>query len=158
MALWNWLALALGGSCLAVLCLEILRRGNRRHLARTRKRFRQQREHLEADFFRAASQSGKPRGLRWTNCDWGNDVVFARDRHSGQMIALVGVTIEFEAVEGGDMEGVEAVGNLRNASGVYYCERGRWLTTGKVVFNLNPDEALDHFQQQYERIPAEPLA
>ena len=155
---WTGLALAVGGSLLAVLLLELLRRRNLRQMARARKRFRQQREHLEANFFRAAGLSGKPRGLRWLNCEWESDVLFARDRKNGQMIALVGVTIQFEAVEGGDMEGLPAVDNLRNASGVFYCERGRWLTTGKVVFNLNPDEALNHFQQQYERIEIEPTA
>jgi hypothetical protein len=30
---------------------------------------------------------------------------------------------------------------------------GSWHTTGKTVFNLNPDEALTHFQNLYERLP-----
>ena len=70
------------------------------------------------------------------------------------LAALAGVTIQFEAIEGGDMEGVAAVGNLRNASAVFFYHRGQWHTTGKAVFNLNPDEALTHFAAQYERLPA----
>lgn len=123
-----------------------------RQSAQARALFRGQREHLEADFFRAAAASGKPRGLRWCECQWGEATEFARDRQSGQVVALVGVTIRFEAVEGSDMEGLPAVANLRNASAVFFFERGRWHTQGKAVFNLNPDEALQHFAQQYERL------
>ena len=67
-------------------------------------------------------------------------------------MALVGVTISFEAIEGGDMEGLEAVGNLRNASAVFFYQDGQWQTGGRVIFNLNPDEAVEHFKQGYERI------
>jgi hypothetical protein len=68
------------------------------------------------------------------------------------MIALVPVTIRFEAIAGGDMEGLPAVNALRNASAVFYFRRGRWLTAGKTLFNMNPDEALEHFHGQYERL------
>ena len=74
-------------------------------------------------------------------------------RATQQLAALVGVTIQFEAIEGGDMEGVAAVGNLRNAAAVFFFDRGQWRTIGKAVFNLNPDEALTHFAAQYERLP-----
>ena len=115
-----------------------------------RAQFARQREHLEANFFQAASHSGKPRGLRWKECDWDGPVVFARDRATGQLAALAGVTIRFEAVEGGDMEGLPAVGNLRNASAVFVHDGGRWHATGRTVFNLSPDEVLRRFEQQYE--------
>jgi len=62
------------------------------------------------------------------------------------------VTIQFEAIEGSDMEGLPAVGNLRNASAVFFFHRGHWDTVGKVVFNMNPNEAVLHFKNQYERI------
>ena len=119
-----------------------------------RRLFRHQREHLELQFFRAASASGKPRGLRWKAIDWESGVEFARERDSGRLTALVGATIQFEAIEGSDMEGLPAVGNLRNASAVFFFDRGRWHTIGKAVFNLNPDEALAHFHNQYERLPS----
>ncbi len=114
--------------------------------------FRMQREHLEADFLRAAAASGKPRGLRWKACDWDDEVLFARDRRSGHLTAWVGVTIEFEAIEGSDMEGLPAVGNLRNASGFFLFDRGRWWATGKAYFNVNPDEAIERFKEQFERV------
>jgi hypothetical protein len=119
-----------------------------------RRLFQQQRERLELQFFQAVTRSGKPRGLRWKAIDWESSVEFARERGSGRLAALVGVTIQFEAVEGSDMEGLPAVGNLRNGSAVFFFHQGRWHTIGKTVFNLNPNEALAHFQNQYERLPS----
>ena len=80
-------------------------------------------------------------------------MAFARDRQSGELTALVGVTIQFEAVEGSDMEGLPAVGNLRNATGVFFFHRGHWGTVGKAIFNMNPEEAIKQFDKQYERLP-----
>jgi hypothetical protein len=121
---------------------------------RARRLFVHQRERLELQFFQAASASGKPRGLRWKSIDWGPAVEFARERGSGRLAALASITIQFEAIEGSDMEGLPAVGNLRNASAVFFFHQGRWNTLGKAVFNLNPDEALAHFHNQYERLPS----
>jgi len=122
--------------------------------AMARRQFQQQREHLEVKFFQAAAASGKPRGLRWKDCEWGEPVEFVRDRQTGQLVALAGVTISFEAVAGSDMEGLPAVNNLRSASAVFAYVSGRWVTTGRTVFNLSPDEVIRHFQQQYERVAA----
>jgi hypothetical protein len=114
--------------------------------------FVRQREHLEAKFFEAASRSGKPRGLRWKACDWQSGVVFARELATGKLAALVGITIRFEAIEGSDMEGLPAVGNLRHASAVFFFDHGKWHTVGRAIFNLAPDEALEHFKNQYQRL------
>jgi hypothetical protein len=119
---------------------------------RARGEFTRQRPQLERQFFEAAAASGKPRGLRWKAVEWGPAVEFARERATGQLAALAGITIQFEAVEGGDMEGLPAVGNLRNASAVFFYHAGQWHTTGKTVFNLNPDEALAHFCKLYDRL------
>jgi hypothetical protein len=67
------------------------------------------------------------------------------------LAALAGVTISFEAIEGGDMEGVEAVGNLRVASALFFFHAGAWHTTGKALFNLEPADVLARFATQYER-------
>jgi hypothetical protein len=118
-----------------------------------RQAFHDHRRDLESQFFHAAAASGKPRGLRWKACEWDDRVEFVREKQTGHLAALVGVTIQFEAIEGSGMEGLPAVGNLRNASAVFFYHRGRWHTTGKAVFNLNPGEALAHFATQYERLP-----
>ena len=121
-------------------------------VAQARLLFAGQREHLEARFFQQAATSGKPRGLRWKACDWESEIEFARDRRTGQLAALAAVTIQFEAIEGSDMEGLPAIGNLRNASAVFFFDRGRWRTVGRAVFNLNPGEAIEHLKEQYERL------
>ncbi len=122
------------------------------HAERARELFALQRERLEAKFLDMASATGKPRGLRWKDCEWEDAVQYARERISRQLAALVSVTIRFEAIEGSDMEGLPAVANLRNATAVFYFHRGQWHTAGKTLFNMNPDEALDHFKTQYEKV------
>ena len=121
-------------------------------LESARKRFALRREWLEADFITKAGASGRPRGLRWAGCDFDNDVTFARERHSGNFRALVSVTIQFEAIEGGGMEDVEAVSNLRSATAVFFVEDDAWQTDGRAVFNLDPSETIHHFQHELEAV------
>jgi hypothetical protein len=128
--------------------------GKEIQVERARELFVLQRERLEAKFVSAAAASGKPRGLRWKDCSFENELELARKRKTGELVALVPVTIQFEAVEGSDMEGLPAVGNLRNASAVFFFHRGHWLTVGKAVFNLNPAEVIQHFKNQYEHVQA----
>lgn len=120
--------------------------------AAARNLFERDRGALQERFFATASTSGKPRGLRWKNIDWEPGLELARQRADGQLLALVGVTIEFEAIEGSDMEDLPAVGNLRNASALFFWHQEAWHTTGKVIFNLNPDEVVSRFGQTYERV------
>lgn len=115
-----------------------------------RQLFQQQRSSLQSLFFKTAASSGKPRGLRWKECQWNDLIAWVREKKTGQLLALAGVTISFEAIEGGDMEDVEAVGNLRNASAVFFFQDWQWQTAGRVIFNLNPDEAVEHFKSEYE--------
>jgi hypothetical protein len=135
---WKWLRRLLGDRALSP--------------ERAREQFARRRADLERRFFRAAAAGGKPRGLRWAALEWEPGVELARDRQTGHLVALVGVTVAFEAVEGSDMEGLPAVGNLRNASAVFFHHQGAWQTAGKAIFNLNPDEAIAHFAGQYERV------
>lgn len=152
--MWVWLLVIVGvlAGLFLILGKPLRRFGKQVQSERARELFKLQRERLEARFLTAAAASGKPRGLRWKECQWESGVELVRERRTGQIAALVGVTIRFEAVEGSDMEGLPAVGNLRNASAVFYFHRGHWDTVGKVVFNMNPDEAAAHFKKQYERL------
>jgi hypothetical protein len=155
--MWIWLGVALGlvvvGLVVWLVWHPLRRFGREMKLERARELFRLQSERLQMLFFGAASASGKPRGLRWKACLWEPGVEFVRERRTGHIAALVGVTIEFEAIEGGDMEDVPAVADPKNASAVFFFHRGHWATVGKAIFNMNPDEAIKHFDRQYERIP-----
>jgi hypothetical protein len=112
--------------------------------------FHLRREMLEARFMTLAAGSGKPRGLTWIDCDFDNRVSFARDRNTRHLRALVAVTIRFEAVEGGDLEDNPNVGNLRAATAVFRFDNGQWLTDGRAIFNLNPQEAIKYYQHELE--------
>jgi hypothetical protein len=114
--------------------------------------FVRRREELEAVFFKAASTSGKPRGLAWKQCSFQQGVVLARDRGNGDLVGLVGVTISFEAVAGGGMEDVEAVGKLRAATAVFAYRKGEWSTQGRVIFNLEPREVLTRYSETLDAI------
>lgn len=122
----------------------------RRNTLQAQEQFRRHREHLEAKFVQLAGASGKPRGLAWVRVDFENDVQFARDRHSGELCALVGITIGFEAIEGGGMEDVEAVSNLRAATAVFLFVNQQWDTLGRAIFNLDPQAAIRHFDHDME--------
>jgi hypothetical protein len=71
--------------------------------------------------------------------------LFAVDEASGELVALVATTISFAAIEGGGMEDVEAVSNLRSATATFVHRRHAWSTDGRVIFNLEPAEAIAKF-------------
>jgi hypothetical protein len=116
---------------------------------RARELFSLQREYLEAKFFDAAVQSEKPRGLRWKECEWERDVEFARDKKNGRLLAFVGVNIYFEPVTGEAVD--SAVNAPRTATAVFQFTGRRWQV-GRVLFNMNPGEAIARFQSQIERV------
>lgn len=130
----------------------ILKAQRKREQLRAIEEFQIRREALEAKFLSLASALGKPRGLRWAQCDWKPTVRYVRDRSSGLLTALVSVEISFEAVEGGDMEDVAAVGDLRDASAVFHYEQGQWGTGGKALFNMNPETAVEKLEHQFEKV------
>lgn len=139
----------------AVFAIPAAKRWRRREARLAIQQFRRQREQLEAKFLDLAQSLGKPRGLRWIDCDWLNTVTFARDRQTGLMTAFAGINIRFEAIEGGDMEDVAAVGTVRDAVAVFHFDRGIWGTGGKALFNMNAEEAIQRLTSQFEAIPIE---
>lgn len=151
---WIWAAgiavlLLSGLACLARPLADLwLRREERRAI----QMFRQHRESLAARFLEMARSLGKPRGLRWLDCEWFDNVTFARDKNSGLLAAFVGINIRFEAIEGGEMEDVEAVGTVRDAVAVFHFHNGSWGTGGKAMFNMNPQDALERLVAQFEPV------
>jgi hypothetical protein len=152
---WLWLTVAsvilVAGFTLAGM-LHARRTGRQLSFEEAKQNFHLRREWLEARFFTIASQSGKPRGLQWVDCEFEDDVSFARDRGTNQLRAFVGVTIRFAAVEGGGMEGNENVGRLRAATAVFLLQGEEWATQGRAVFNLSPQQAIAHFREKLELV------
>ena len=124
-------------------------------LARAQRDFHRQREQLEAKFIERASQTGKPRGLRWSDVAFDDDVIYARDRKTGSLKALVAIEVSFEAVEGGGMEHVEAVSNVRAATAEFLYDGVRWRTDGRVYFNLAPTATVKYLAADLELVAEE---
>lgn len=152
MWLWIILGVLLVLGLLAGLIPWLYKRRQQGEIQQALQEFKIRRELLEARFFDLASQKGKPRGLRWTQCDWKDEVRFGRDLNSHLLTAFVSVEIHFEAVEGGDMEEVEAVGDVRDASALFHYQNGIWGTGGKALFNMNPSAAVERLTGQYAPI------
>jgi hypothetical protein len=121
-----------------------------RRVERARREFAGDRATLESEFFAKAAASGKPRGLAWKSCAFQDGMLMALDRANGELVALVGVTIGFEAIAGGGMEDVAAVGNLRAATAVFSWNGQDWTTAGRAVFNLEPREVLDRYRENLD--------
>ena len=147
----HWGTVVLAGVALALVAGWLWRRWRAAQQQALRQRaqrqFVEERPTLEATFLRAAANTGKPRGLSWEKCELAGDHLFAVDRASGELYALVGATISFAAIPGGDMEDVEAVGNLRYATAVFVYRQGSWGSDGQAVFNLEPARALEHYAE-----------
>lgn len=107
---------------------------------------------LKQDFFALAAQSGKPRGLRWISCEWPGPVQIVADDTSLLISAFVSINLGFEAVEGGDMEDVEAVSTIRDGSAVFHFQEGSWGSAGRVIFNMNPEQAASHLTPDARRV------
>ncbi len=112
--------------------------------------FRRRREWLEAEFVTRASERGKPRDFAWAGCEFADAVAFARDRSTGQLRALVEVTICFEAEDGVALDGGEAGVAVRLATAVFRFEKDMWTSDGRAIFNLNPAETIRRYQHELE--------
>jgi hypothetical protein len=140
----------------AVLAKKKTLGGRQRQFAEAKLQFHRMREQLEAKFLQRAALTGKPRGLRWADCEFENDVTYARDRKTRELSAFVAVSIKFEAIPGGGMEEVEAVGNAKYATAVFhYDPRLLWVPDPQPIFNLNPSEAVRRFESTLEPVASE---
>lgn len=126
-------------SCIACLSAVLLRvvwplvRAVRAEQARDR--FRRGREWLEARFLNALARIDATERLRWEEAHWSDEVVWARDRLSGRLLALVGV--EFDPDPFDELPDHPP----RCATVVFEYDRGRWRTEGERLDEIRPHEA-----------------
>lgn len=149
--MWLWILVGSLATLFALACVSIplARAWKKRDTEQALKLFRLRREMLEARFFDIARGLGKPRGLRWIECDWQDPVSFARDKETGLVTAFVAVNIRFEAIAGSDMEDVAAVSTIRDAAAVFHYRDGVWGTGGRALFNMNPEDAVRQLSGQF---------
>ena len=146
---------AVAGAAVAVAVRPLRAARRAEQLARIQRDFHRQREQLEAKFIDRAAASGKPRGLLWSNVVFDDDVIYVRDRRNRSLKALVATEVSFEAVEGGGMEDVEAVSNVRAATAEFLYDGTRWCTEGRVYFNLAPSAAVKYLSADLELVAEE---
>jgi hypothetical protein len=138
---------------LAWLAFGVFRRNRfTKQIERARRQFSENRPAFSKLFLEVAAASGKPRGLLWKQADLNDHLLLARDRANGELVGLVGVTISFEAIQGGAMEDVEAVGNLRAATAVFTHDGRYWTTQGRTIFNLEPYEVLERHRENLDAV------
>ena len=147
-----WIIGLTGIGTLVISAIWRLAGRKQRQINRALQNFHQQREIAEAHFVKRASQLGKPRGLTWVDVDFANDVSLARDRTSGRLLSFVAIKIQFEAVEGGEMEDNENVGYIRAGTAVFKFDGQQWDADGRAVMNLSPDETIERFQSEVDRV------
>ena len=120
--------------------------------AKLLQQYQRQRTSLQRQYFELASSTGLPRGLRWLSCDWLEAHVLLRDRTTKQPNLLVSINLRFEAIEGSDMEDVAAVSSIRDACAVFQWQNNAWTTSGRTLFNMNPEVARQRLAASYEPI------
>lgn len=130
----------------------LFRIGREIQTARARESFRLQSERLEELVLKAAASTGKPRGLRWISCRFTGDYTLVRDKVTRRLAALIPVTVQFDPVPGGDMEGVEAATEPRQATAVMHFRRGAWVSDGRTLFNMTPADALRLHAKEYSLV------
>ena len=126
-----------------VLVLFYQRQTRRARLRLAKDLLHRRREWLEAEFVSRASAGGKPRSMVWENCEFEDAVSLARDRHSGQLRALVGVTITFTPADEHGLEDPDAHQLHRAATAVFRFDGTEWATDGRAIFNLDASFHLD---------------
>jgi hypothetical protein len=119
------------------------------HVDHARELFHQQREWLEARFVSALSRDEPTEGARWDSAQWHDEIIWARDRKSRQLLALV--CVHFEP---GPFELLAA---NRHATAVFEFRKSRWWAEGKRLDEVRPDEAVGR-NQRFEAVPVAPLS
>ena len=140
-------------TCLAVAWL-ILRRPLREiceeiHFEKARERFRMRRERLEARFVTLAARIDPAEAARWEDAQWQDGVVWARDRKTRVLLALVGVHFDLEPF---------ADEPAHYATAIFEFRRDGWMTEGRGLVEVRPDEAflLHHRLEPIVVVPRRP--
>jgi hypothetical protein len=120
-----------------------------------RKGFHQQRERLEAKFLRLAAAQPGPDNLHWTDGDFEDSVVYVRNRRSGELLALVGVTMVLEGVGQPPASASDLLGNLRGGTAIFRFDGDHWETDGRVILNRSPSEAVRLYHNGLEVVGRE---
>ena len=128
----------------------------RSRFVRARRNFHRQREWLEARFLQLGIANAKPEAPPWMDCEFDDDVAYARNRSTGELSALVAVTIALGRFdETAEDDRGEPSGQLRAATAVFRLDHGHWITDGRAIFNLSPTETIHFYHRELEMVGQE---
>ena len=112
------------------------------HVDHARELFRQQREWLEARFLTALGRRSTPiERLRWEDAHWHDEVLWARDRQTRRLLALIGVHFDADPFDDSPEP------RPRHATALFEFRKGRWIAEGKRLDEIRPDEAVLRHQR-----------
>ena len=119
--------------------------------------FHLQRERLEAKFIQLAEAHAGGGTLRWTDCQFDDDVAYVQNRSTGELSAFVEVSVPTEDPDRTDRygEGLGPRGDLRAATVVFGLDRDHWETDGRAIFNLTPAEAIRFYRRDLKVVGRE---
>ncbi len=120
-----------------------------------RKVFHKQREWLEVKFISLAPSEGKPNAPRWSNCEFDDAVSYVRHRSTGELSAFVAVTVALEGISQTTTSTTDLMSNLQAGTAVFRFDKDRWVTDGRVILNLSPNEAIRFYQNNLEVVGQE---
>ena len=154
---WLWIPIAC--AMIAVVALLLWRpcqaAARDARFAQARKDFHKQREWLEVKFISLAPSQGKPDAPRWSNCEFDDAVSYVRHRTTGELSAFVAVTVALEGIGQTTTSTTDLMSNLQAGTAVFRFDKVRWVTDGRVILNLSPNEAIRFYQSDLEIVGQE---
>jgi hypothetical protein len=154
--LW-WIPVALAVLAIVVFLLwrpfQVATREAR--LTQARKEFHKQREWLEVKFITLAGTQRGPDSPRWSNCEFDDAVCYVRHRTTGELSAFVAVTVALESIGHVNISATDLMSNLQAGTAVFRFDKSRWVTDGRVIHDLSPNEAIRAYQSDLEMVGQE---
>jgi hypothetical protein len=125
-------------------------------LAKARRDFHIQREHLEAKFVQLAACRSILNGPCWEDCEFDDDVAYVRNRSTKELAAFVQVKVAIEDSDAPpDVAGM--LGKLHVSTAVFRFDHrhAHWETDGRAILYLKPSEAIRFYQDDLEMVDQE---
>ena len=85
----------------------------------------------------------------WADCEFDDEVVFATDHDTGQLQAFAAFKTDSRRR---GRRGRRRVDTAQSATAVFVFDGRRWITEGRAVFNLNPQETVERLQLEVQQV------
>ena len=74
---------------------------------------------------------------------------------TGELSAFVAVTVALEGIGHLTTSATDLMSNLQAGTAVFRFDKDHWVTDGRVILNLSPDEAIRFYQNDLEMVGQE---